>query len=579
MCNIVFPRVGFLFISPHMRDSGRSTVHIYSLPLSVMGGHQWPDAGLYPPQDVFHHLEHLKADFDNVLHTLEVSSSRARKFSSNLRDNIDKDTTDGIAEAEQRGQCITWSGVDKDSFTNTVVNNIVISTAADAQVTIPLAQFHNLHQSYEQLHAKLNSRSPTPARYSRLDAVGKEAAPNVAVVNDTRIVESKSYSATIIVQIVNQASVNRMEGKDSRLLGEALSLSLEAFFSNDWFRGSIRLSSATLLDSGDVEIIAHAEHRGDLERLIQTTAWHNEFERSLGPLPNQTYKIRMHNMRIGCMTFRNRKEKSAVVMTLLDSNYPVESDGHRITIRDISWCDKNHKKKKEKAVTALMIEFLFPEQANKAIAKGLYWQGKRHACNIADRRQFVLQRCLNCQNYGHLSQTCSAEPQCGDCAGQHRREDCTSTNMECVLCSGPHHSAARGCPARKQAKEAQRFFPIDPEFPATEPIAGVHVAIKREPELPETMFDRTQDGHAFPRTLLQQIDSSRIVGMARETGLPYNISVKPKREAKDDLPGVDSGGDSKRIKQEDLKQENPSHREDSMAPYRQPSPYIILRPN
>ena len=454
------------------------------------------------------------------------------------------------------------------------------STVADGQVTIPLAQFYHLRKSYQQLHAKLNAQLPATARHSRFDAVEKEAASNVAVMDDTRIVEIKSYSTTIILKIIHQESVNRMEGKDSRHLGEAISVSLEAFFSNDWFRGSIRLSSARLLDSGDVEIIAHAEHRGDLERLIQTTAWHEEFERSLGPLPIQTYNVRMHNMRIGCMTFRNRKEKSAVIMTLADTNFPVELDnGNRIIIGDISWCDKKPKKNKPKGTTALMMEFLFPEQANKAITNGLYWQGERHACNIADRRQFGLQRCLNCQHYGHLSQTCSAEPRCGKCAGQHKEENCTSTDTKCVLCGGPHYSAGPRCLVKEQMKKSHGF-PTTCFSPATDPMAEAQVAIKMEPEdQPESVFGRTQDGYPIPETLLQRNDDYRIVAMARDTGFQPNIFVKLKREAEDALPEGESHRDAKRIKQEDLKQRNPPYREDSMPPYRQPSPYIIHRPD
>ena len=253
---------------------GRNSHDIYSLPLPVLGNHQRSYAGRHPSQGIFDHLENLKADFNNVLSTLETSSSRAGKSPPHLRDNIEEGIKNGIAEVERRRHCSNWLEVDKKSFTNVVLNNNMISTVADAQVTIPLTQFYNLRKSYQQLHAKLNAQLPASARHSRFDATEKEAASNVAVINDTRIVEIKSYSATIILKVMHQASVNRLKGKDSRNLGEAISVSLEAFFSNDWFRGSIRLSSARLSNSGDVEIIAHAEHRGDLERLIQTAVWH-----------------------------------------------------------------------------------------------------------------------------------------------------------------------------------------------------------------------------------------------------------------------------------------------------------------
>lgn len=346
----------------------------------------------------------------------------------------------------------------------------------------------------------------------------------------------------------------------------------------DGFRGSIRLSSARVLDSGDVEIIAHAEHRRDLERLIQTTAWHEEFERSLGPLPIQTYKVNMQNMKIGCMEIRNRKEKSGVVMTLLDTNFPVESDNGNCTITgDISWCGRDLGEKKEKKTTALTIEFLFPEHANKAILNGLHWQGQLHACNISHRHSFGLQRCENCLQYDHLRKTCSAEPRCSKCAGQHQEKDCTSTIIKCFLCGGSHRS--RKCQAHMQANEDRRFFPISLEPPAIEPVAGIHTAIKKEPEQSKIMFDRAQKDRTTRATLSQQANDFRSVAMARDTGFQPDLSVRLKREAENALPETESGGDTKRIKQEDLKREDSLYREDSMAPYRQPSPFIIQRPD
>ena len=73
-----------------------------------MGSHQWSHAGRHPSQDILEHLEHLKAEFNNVLNTLETSSSRAGNLSSHLRDNIQKAITNGTAEVEGKGQCSKW---------------------------------------------------------------------------------------------------------------------------------------------------------------------------------------------------------------------------------------------------------------------------------------------------------------------------------------------------------------------------------------------------------------------------------------------------------------------------------------
>lgn len=105
-----------------------------------------------------------------------------------------------------------------------------------------------------------------------------------------------------------------------------------------------------------------------------------------------------------------------------------------------------------------------------------------------------------------------------------------------------------------------------------------HVAIKMEPEQSEIVFDRTQDSHTITGTRLQQTEDFGIVTRAGDTSFQPNTSIELKREAEDALHEGESGRDAKRIKK-DLKQEDPPYREDSMPPYRQPSPYIIHRPD
>lgn len=544
-----------------------------------MSSCQWPSTGRYRPKVIADHSASLQADFDNVYNTAQDNLSGASELTSKLLDKVATGITKGVVEAQMNGHYFKWE--DKDSFVRTILSNVTTEAAAGTRDTIPLAQFYGLRESYQELHAKLKAPWPRNAAYGRLDRSEEEAVLDSALFNGTRIVEIKSYSATITLEIVHQASVNQMEGKDSRHLGEAISVSLEAFFSVDWFKGSVRLSAARLLDSGDVEVVAHAEHQEDLERLLESTAWHEEFERSLGVLPSKTYNVRMHNMRIGCMVFRDRKEKSTIIKTLADINFPVDSNGSNGSIiRNIYWTIKGSAKKKVEKTTALTVEFSSPEQANKALANGLFWQGTRHACNIADRQQYPLQRCLTCQDYGHLSQTCSAEPRCGDCAGPHRTDICTSTKSECALCGGAHYSSSYRCPARQRAKKIHGF-PTTFSPPAAEPVAEVQVTIKTEPDEQGTMFDRTKYGNPIPGTLLQQTEGFRIVGMARDTDSRSHASVRPKRKAEEPLPEPesDSGEDIKRIKQEYIKQEESPHREDSMAPYRQPSPYIVHRPD
>lgn len=114
-------------------------------------------------------------------------------------------------------------------------------------------------------------------------------------------------------------------------------------------------------------------------------------------------------------------------------------------------------------------------------------------------------------------------------------------------------------------------------IPAVGPVIEGRVFIKTEPGLPEGIIDQTLDGHSIPRMPLQRTDDFGAVRMATYISPGSQTSIVLKREAEDGLPEDESREDSKRIKQENLKQEEPLHREDSMPLYRQPSPYIIHR--
>ena len=499
-----------------------------------MDSNQAPKSSRHDLKALIDHSASLKADFDKVHNALAANLSRT-------------------------------------SFNN---NNTTEITAG-AQDSTLVAHFYGLYNSYRQLQAKLKAH----AAHSRLDDAEEEATSGAAVFVHPRIIETKSFSSTLIMQLRHQASVNRLEGSNTGHLREAISVSLEAFFSHDWFRGSVRLFTIRILDSGNVEVVAHAEYREDLERLIQSTAWHEEFERSLGPWPTETFNVRMHNMRIGGMVFKDRKQKATVIKMLVDSNFPLDH-GNSSAIRDISWCGEKPRlmlEKREKRTTALMIEFLRPEQANKALADGLFWQGTCHTCNIADVLRFGLQRCRLCQELGHLAKTCSGKPRCWRCAGPHSQDNCASTKMECVLCGGPHPSAGRGCKVWQQAK-------TNHGFPTTllPPAAETQDAIKTEPDQPEPILDVTQSAHPTPETRLQSTDDFRILGMARNARLQPSASIRNKREAEDTLPKAVSDGGSKRrkredLKQEDIKQEESPYCEDSTSLYRQASPYLVDR--
>ena len=537
----------------------------------------------------------LKVNFDD---TMAANLPRMDGIPPSRQDSFVPGIRNGAAKSREVGFRIKGSEAHKNNLTGIVRENFKRKTAPSAKDTRLLAQCQKLQKSHQQLPARVEPlrSSSTSTTRSRISNTGSNALPHAAAVSDTRIIEHKSYSATIEVNIVHQASVNRLEGGGSRYWGEAISDTVEAFFSNDKLRGSVRISTATLLDSGNVEIITHAEHRGDIERLLQTMAWYEAFERQLGPIPVQTYIVRIHNMRIGFMEFSNRKEKSTIIRRLVESNFPDDflTTNREFIIKDISWCCHILEKRERRAIASLIVEFSSPEHANQALTNGLLWQDVQHACNTKDLSRYGIQKCLNCQHYGHNSQTCSAEPQCGRCAGLHSTHSCTSKKMmemKCAVCSGAH-PALGGCPVHRRMKRTHNF-PTTLSPPVAEPIAEDQERIKIEPNQPRDTFRMAQISRRTPRTLLEQTGTSKATQMGRDIGLQSQTDVQQKRKARDISSVAEPGVDIKRIKQEDLDQERPriediipenlkqeesslySH---SMAPWRQPSRFIAHRP-
>lgn len=63
-------------------------------------------------------------------------------------------------------------------------------------------------------------------------------------------------------------------------------------------------------------------------------------------------------------------------------------------------------------------------------------------------------RCLQCQRFGHSSQTCRGKPTCGRCGGAtpHLSDPCAAT-FHCINCGGSHAAYSRACPSWKREKD------------------------------------------------------------------------------------------------------------------------------
>ena len=67
-----------------------------------------------------------------------------------------------------------------------------------------------------------------------------------------------------------------------------------------------------------------------------------------------------------------------------------------------------------------------------------------------------VQRCFNCQRYGHSAGRCNAKPRCARCGQNHKWEDCPNrATPKCANCGGEHSAAYLGCPKYQVAKSIQ----------------------------------------------------------------------------------------------------------------------------
>lgn len=115
-------------------------------------------------------------------------------------------------------------------------------------------------------------------------------------------------------------------------------------------------------------------------------------------------------------------------------------------INHVGWLTKAAAGKKE---TSIVVEFMNPQAANRAIDLGIIWDATVLRTRIYDRSARIKQ-CYNCQKYGHIGSTCSNRTACAHCAESHQTRDCPrkqagDTSRKCANCGGAHAAWAKAC--------------------------------------------------------------------------------------------------------------------------------------
>lgn len=88
-----------------------------------------------------------------------------------------------------------------------------------------------------------------------------------------------------------------------------------------------------------------------------------------------------------------------------------------------------------KGAANLEVKFASPEQANEAILYGLTWEEKKHECTRLVRDSEV-QKCRNCQRFGHTRNECPNETTCELCLRLHPTDKCL--RQGCNFCGKQH---------------------------------------------------------------------------------------------------------------------------------------------
>ena len=144
----------------------------------------------------------------------------------------------------------------------------------------------------------------------------------------------------------------------------------------------------------------------------------------------------------------------------------------RNTITAFRWAKPPERRSAHQRSAHLVLSFVNPESANRAIASGLMICNKK--CQAERVRKEPI-RCLRCQGWNHMAKDC-AEPhdRCSNCTDNHRSAVCMYPDItKCVSCkSNTHASWSRECPTF--LRKVEEFNERNPEniltfFPTTEP--------------------------------------------------------------------------------------------------------------
>lgn len=214
-----------------------------------------------------------------------------------------------------------------------------------------------------------------------------------------------------------------------------------------------------LMQSGDLKVFVHAQHRIALDSLSEITTWAQSLEEEVwSRLPS--YKIVIHNMEAQNIDMTDNASMIRSVELLTNPNtgngklFESPSD-----IKRLRW--SNEYRANEQLVF-LVLELVKREQANEVLEQGIYWGGRHHQCEILEL-DHLLTRCNRCEHYGHKTVFCRGPLRCERCSGHHATLYCQNVHFRCPACAGPHSVQDPSCPAKMAIKNRIRQTRFSPD--------------------------------------------------------------------------------------------------------------------
>lgn len=254
--------------------------------------------------------------------------------------------------------------------------------------------------------------------------------------------------SAVVLPINNQSTVNRLACMPvRRILNFALDSLAHVHLDSEF-----QLTEVVLLLTGDVEVFYEPRTQGQVISPDQGMRWGQEIERLIAA-PLGLFAVEISSMRKVAVSIETRRRKARTIRKLIKVNVPFIKSLHgNHSITDIYWSNET----KGKARTTLVIIFSTAQQGNDALEHGIVWQRQRYVCATL-ATDMKMERCGNCQRYGHLKRNCQAQSRCNFCAGQHATRDCTTMTPKCLNCDGGHRASDLGCPAREEQRTKLRF--------------------------------------------------------------------------------------------------------------------------